>query len=53
MTHSKTTASRALFALAGLLFTISLTSCQKTDKTSSAGGGASSQSVMTVKGAAR
>jgi len=53
MTNSKTIAPRALLALAGLLFTMSLTSCQKKEKTSSAGGGASSQSVLQVKGAAR
>ena len=53
MTYSKIKASRALLALAGLMFTVSLMSCQKKEKTSSAGGGASSQSIMTIKGAAR
>lgn len=53
MTCLKTRVPQALLALAGLMLALSLTSCQKTDKTSSAGGGASSQSIMTVKGAAR
>jgi hypothetical protein len=42
-----------LLGIAGLFLGGTLMSCTKTDKQSSAGGGSSSQSVMSVKGAAR
>ncbi len=43
----------ALWLVALLATVMSLCACQKTTKTSSAGGGSSSQSVMTIKGATR
>ena len=41
------------YLMAGLFLAFALAGCQKQEKTSSAGGGASSQSLLTVKGAAR
>ena len=49
----ETTMKRILWAVLGLVLSGSLMSCQKTDKQSAAGGGASSQSVMHLQGAAR
>jgi hypothetical protein len=43
---------KVLVAFAALLAG-TLASCQKTTKQTTAGGGASTQSVMTIKGAAR
>ncbi len=46
-------ANYILWGIMGLLLSGGLMGCTKTDKQSAAGGGSSSQSVMSVKGAAR
>jgi hypothetical protein len=45
--------SKRFFVLAVFAAAFALSACSKTQKTSSAGGGASSQSVLTFRGASR
>ena len=52
MTYRKVM-NRVLWAVAALILGGSLMSCQKSEKLSTAGGGSSTQSVLSVKGAAR
>jgi hypothetical protein len=49
----RTSMKRVLWVILGMVLSGSLMSCQKTEKQSAAGGGSSSQSIMTLRGAAR
>lgn len=48
-----TSTKRILWVIVGMILSGTLVSCSKTEKSSSAGGGSSSQSIMSLKGAAR
>jgi hypothetical protein len=51
--NSSLKATRFFWVIAGLILSGTLMSCQKSEKQSTAGGGSSTQSVMSLKGAAR
>jgi hypothetical protein len=46
-------AKKVLWAVISLVISGTFISCQKSDKQSTAGGGSSTQSVLSVRGAAR
>ena len=49
----KTFTRHLMWVILGAILSGTLTSCNKVEKQSSAGGGSSSQSIMTLRGAAR